>query len=56
MSKKLSQEEAELLRYVGVEAFKFLVSVYKSSRAKGVDLVLMLERASEENEVTVHEV
>lgn len=53
--KQFTDEEKEMIGFLGVEAFKFLLSVFKATKAKGQDLNTLLEKASDMNELDLDE-
>lgn len=53
---EFTEKEKELMTEVGLEAVKFLFNLYKTSRAKGVDLETLFDKAAENNSLNFDEV
>lgn len=53
---KFSDSEKELITDLGIEAFKFLLNVYKASKAKGQDLQALLEKAEQMNDLDIDQI
>jgi hypothetical protein len=51
-----TEEEQELIKVLGKEAFFFLLRAWKTSKANGVDLSALLDKASDLNALDIDQI